>query len=381
VSAEAITPYRIHVPDAVLEDLRRRLAATRFPDQIPDTGWDYGAELGYLRELVAYWRDKYDWRAAEAELNRHAHFTTAIDGQRIHFLHARSPHPNAFPIVISHGWPGTIVEFLKVIEPLTDPERHGGRPEDAFHVVCPSLPGYGFSEPTRTRGWDPHRIAEAFAELMRRLGYARYGAQGGDWGALVTTNLGLLDARHVAGIHLNMPLAVMGDASALSDEEKADLAFMGQFGDQETGYQRIQGTKPQTLGFGLMDSPSGLAAWIVEKFRTWSDCGGDVESAFTRDELLTNVTVYWVTGTITSSTRLYYEVIQGGRVGFVGNRVEVPTGVARFPKEIMRFPRSWVEKHYRVTHWTVMPRGGHFAAMEQPRLFVDDVRKFFRTVR
>ncbi|MEM7408767.1 MAG: epoxide hydrolase family protein [Myxococcota bacterium] len=377
-----MTPYRIHVPDDVLEDLARRISATRFPDQIPDTGWDYGTELGYLRELITSWRDDFDWRAAEARLNAFDHFETNIDGQRIHFLHARSPHPNAFPLLISHGWPGTVVEFLKVIEPLTHPERHGGNPEDAFHVVCPSLPGYGFSEPTRSRQWDVRRMAEAFVVLMERLGYARYGAQGGDWGALITTEIGLLDPDHVAGIHVNMPMAIpQPDVDELTDAEKADLADMAQFDADETGYQRIQGTKPQTLGFGLMDSPAGLAAWIVEKFRTWTDCHGDVESVLTRDELLTNIMVYWVTGTITSSTRLYYEVFKGGRIGYLGNRVEVPTGVARFPKEIFRFPRRWVEKHYNVTHWTTMPEGGHFAAMEQPERFVEDLRKFFATVR
>jgi microsomal epoxide hydrolase len=378
----ALEPFSIHVEDAVWDDLRRRLAATRWPDQVENAGWDYGAELAYVRELCAYWRDVYDWREAWRELDRWQHFRTSIDGQRIHFLHAPSRHPNALPLLISHGWPGSIVEFLDVIEPLRDPEAHGGSAEDAFHVVCPSLPGYGFSEPTRTRGWDPARIADAFAELMRRLGYARYGAQGGDWGALVTSLLGLNDAAHVAGIHLNMPLAVPApDTGDLTDREKADLATMAQWQDQEAGYQRIQGTKPQTLGFGLMDSPAGLAAWIIEKFRSWSDCNGHPENAISRDRLLTNISIYWATGTITSSTRLYYEVFRSTRMDLFTRKVSVPTGVARFPKEIMRFPRKWVEQRYHVTHWSEMPRGGHFAAMEQPALFVEDVRRFFRTVR
>jgi len=384
--SRAIEPYRIAVPDEAIADLRRRLAATRFPDQIPGTGWDYGAELSYLKDLVRSWKDEFDWRAQEERLNALDHYTTEADGQRIHFVHARSKHDDAFPLVISHGWPGTVVEFLDVIGPLVDPEAHGGHRRDAFHVVCPSLPGYGFSEPTKTRGWDVHRMAEAFIELMARLGYARYGAQGGDWGALVTTNIALLDPEHVAGIHTNMPMALppmdgSDPTAGLSDAEKADLAHHAQFEANETGYQKIQGTKPQTLGFGLNDSPAGLAAWIVEKFRTWSDCGGDVEKSFTRDQLLTNISVYWFTQTITSSTRLYYEVFKGGRVGFVGNRVKAPTGVARFPKEIFRFPRKWIENHYNVTHWTTMPRGGHFAAMEEPGLFVDDLRKFFASVR
>jgi len=380
--AQAIAPFSIAIDQSVLDDLHRRLAATRFPDQIAGTGWTYGAELGYVKDLVAYWRDRFDWRAQERALNRLSHFRTEIDGQQIHFVHARSQHAQALPLIISHGWPGSIVEFLKVIGPLTDPEAHGGKADDAFNVVCPSLPGYGFSEVTKTPQWDTHRMAEAFAELMRRLGYGRYGAQGGDWGALITTDLGILDPTHVCGIHLNMPLALpQEERSDLTDAERDDLAAMQMFDWEETGYQKIQGSKPQTLGFGLNDSPAGLAAWIVEKFHTWSDCGGAVESLFTKDELLTNIMIYWVTQTITSSTRLYYEVFRGGRVGFVTNRVEVPTGVARFPKEIMRFPRKWIERHYNVTHWTVMPKGGHFAAMEQPELFVDDVRKFFRTVR
>jgi microsomal epoxide hydrolase len=375
--------FEICVDEAVWEDLRRRLAATRWPDQIEGTGWDYGADLDYVRELCDAWREQYDWRAAERELNRWHHFRTSIDGQRIHFLHAPSRHVDALPLVISHGWPGSIVEFLDVIEPLRDPEVHGGRREDAFHVVCPSLPGYGFSEPTRTRGWGPTRIADAFAVLMQRLGYARYGAQGGDWGALVTSLLGLRDAEHVAGIHLNMALALpQPDQSDLTEPEKADLAVMARWQEQEAGYQRIQGTKPQTLGFGLTDSPAGLAAWIIEKFRGWSDCDGHPENAFSRERLLTNLSVYWATGTITSSTRLYYEVIRGGApVELFTRRVSVPTGVARFPKEIMRFPRKWVEQRYHVTHWSEMPRGGHFAAMEQPELFVEDVRRFFRSVR
>jgi pimeloyl-ACP methyl ester carboxylesterase len=378
---DALERFSIHVEDAVWDDLRRRLAATRWPDQVEGADWDYGAELAYVRELCAYWRDVYDWRAAERELNRYEHYRTSIDGQRIHFLHAPSRHKDALPLLISHGWPGSIAEFMDVIEPLRDPEAHGGRKEDAFHVVCPSLPGYGFSEPTRTRGWDPARIADAFAVLMQRIGYARYGAQGGDWGALVTSLIGLNDAAHVAGIHVNMPLAVPADTGELSDAEKADLATMAQWQDQEAGYQRIQGTKPQTLGFGLMDSPAGLAAWIIEKFRSWSDCGGHPENAITRDRLLTNIAIYWATGTITSSTRLYYETFRSQRMDFFTKKVTVPTGVARFPKEIMRFPRKWVEQRYNVTHWSEMPRGGHFAAMEQPALFVEDVRRFFRTVR
>jgi microsomal epoxide hydrolase len=380
--SEEILPFRVEVEEKVLEDLRQRLAATRFPDQIEGTAWELGTDLAYLKELVAWWRERFDWRAAEARLNAFPQFRTRIDEQWIHFQHVRSRHEGALPLLLLHGWPGSVVEFLDVIGPLTDPEGHGGSAADAFHVVCPSLPGYGFSEPTRSRQWDVQRMADAFAALMARLGYPRYGAQGGDWGSLITTQIGLRDAAHLAGIHVNMPLAVpQPDQAELTPGEKADLAAMALFEAQETGYQRIQGTKPQSLGTALNDSPAGLASWIVEKFRTWSDCGGDVERSFTRDQLLANVTVYWVTQTITSSMRLYYETFQGGRFGFTTGRVGVPTGVARFPKEILRFPRRWVERHYHVTRWTEMPRGGHFAALEEPELFVDDVRAFFATVR
>ena len=363
-----IERFEIHVDDAVLEDLQRRLARTRFPDQIEGTGWEYGVPTGYVRELVEYWRNGYDWRAQEARLNQFDHFRTAIDGQSIHFIHARSPRSDAFPLLIVHGWPGSIVEFLDVIPRLTDD----------FHLVVPSLPGYGFSEPTRAPGWDPTRIARAFMELMHRLEYDRYGAQGGDWGAQVTTMIGALDPGHCAGIHLNMPLASPPKEPVdLTEEEQADLAHLAQFRKEESAYALLHGTKPQTLGVGLNDSPAGLLAWIVEKVRTWSDCDGDPEKVFTKDQLLTNVMLYWVTQTITSSTRLYWERQHSGEHG--QPYVSVPTGVARYPKEILRFPRSWVERHYNLTYWADMPRGGHFAAMEQPQLFADDVRAFFLT--
>jgi pimeloyl-ACP methyl ester carboxylesterase len=380
--SETIERFEIHVDDSVLEDLRDRLARTRFPDQIEGTGWEYGMPIAYLRELVEYWRDTYDWRAQEARLNQLAHFRTRIDGQSIHFVHARSAHADALPLLMTHGWPGSIVEFLDVIPRLTAPEAHGGRAADTFHVVAPSLPGYGFSEPTRTRGWEVRRIARAFIELMRRLDYARYGAQGGDWGAQVATRIGALDPAHCAGVHLNMPLAGRPkDPGPLTDEDKADLAAMQQFQREESGYAQEQATKPQTLGVALNDSPAGLLAWIVEKFRTWSDCGGHPENSYTRDQLITNVMMYWVTQTITSSARLYWEHQHGGLEKAAPEFVGVPTGVARYPKEVLRFPRAWVEQRYNVTHWAVMPRGGHFAAMEQPALFVEDLRTFFRTVR
>jgi len=379
---DAIETFQIRVEDAVLGDLRRRLAETRLPDQIEGTGWEYGIPTDYLRALLSYWRDEYDWRAQEAALNELPNFRSEIDGQSIHFLHARSAHPDAFPLLLIHGWPGSVVEFLDVIPRLTQPECHGGNSSDAFHVIAPSLPGYGFSGPTHSRGWDVPRIARSFIELMSRLGYTRYGAQGGDWGAQITTRIGALDPQRCAAIHLNMPIATQPESPVpLSDAEKADLAAMAQFQREESGYAMQQGTRPQTLGVALNDSPAGLLAWIVEKFRAWSDCDGHPENSFTRDRLITNVMLYWLTQTITSSARLYWESRHGGmwqeKPAFVG----VPTGVARYPKEVLRFPRAWVERQYNVTHWADMPRGGHFAAMEQPDLFVGNLREFFRSAR
>jgi pimeloyl-ACP methyl ester carboxylesterase len=378
----AIEPFAIRVDDDVLDDLRRRLAHTRFPDQIDGTGWEYGVAIDELRDLVAYWRDGYDWRAEEARLNALAHFRTRIDGQSIHFVHARSPHADALPLLLLHGWPGSIVEFLDVIPRLVDPERHGGGAADAFHVVAPSLRVDASARRTRTRGWDVRRMACAFVELMRRLGYARYGAQGGDWGAQIATRIGALDAPHCAGLHLNMPVGPRPkEAVALSDADKADLADLARFQAEESGYALQQSTKPQTVGVALNDSPAGLLGWILEKLRTWSDCGGDPVRLFGRDRLLTNAMLYWVTGTSASAARLYYECRRGGLWDHPAEYVSVPTGVARFPKEMLRYPRAWVERQYNVTRWTEMPRGGHFAAMEQPVAFVDDVRAFFRTVR
>jgi epoxide hydrolase len=379
----AIEPFRIQFPESALDDLRDRLARTRLPDQIPDAGWDYGTERAYLSELLAYWRDEYDWHRAEAELNAFDHFLTEIDGARVHFLHARSPEPEALPLVITHGWPGSIVEFLEIIGPLSDPRAHGGDPQDAFHVVCPSIPGYAFSGPTRERGWTSGRVAKAFAELMAALGYSRYGAQGGDWGSMISTQIGLAEPEHVAGIHLNMVIAFPPpdlDLSALGDDERDSLASLEHYNRDENGYARIQGTRPQTIGYALEDSPAGLAAWIVEKFRAWTDCDGDVERCLTKDKMLDNIMLYWMTGTAHSAGRLYYEIERGG--GFAPDaRVEPPVGIAAFPREVLRFPRSWAERRYNIVRWTDMPRGGHFAALEQPDLLVDDVRAFFRMVR
>jgi pimeloyl-ACP methyl ester carboxylesterase len=380
-----VEPFRIAVPDAALADLRDRLRRTRFPNEIDASGWTYGTNLAYLRELVTHWSERYDWRAAEAALNEFPQFRTRVGDLQIHLIHARGVGPKPFPLVITHGWPGSVAEFTKIIGPLTDPARHGGDPADAFDVVAPSMPGYGFSEAARTPGMDAERIAALWAELMRGLGYARFGAQGGDWGAMVSTYLGANHADVVSGIHLNMVIAFPPDPAnpveGLSQEEVIELMPMQHFLDEETGYQRIQGTKPQTLGYALNDSPAGLCAWIVEKFRTWSDCDGDVERRFSKDELLSNVMLYWIPETATSSARLYYEMMHAGKFPPQGFRVNVPTACAIFPKEIFRPPRAWVERLYNVTRWTRFESGGHFAAMEEPAALVEDIRAAFRPLR
>jgi pimeloyl-ACP methyl ester carboxylesterase len=384
-------PFRIHVADAVLDDLRDRLRRTRWPDQVADSGWTYGTDGAYLRELVAYWIERFDWRAQEAALNCFAHFRAAVDGLDLHFIHERGHGPRPLPLLLMHGWPGSIVEFTEVIGPLTDPAAHGGDPQDAFDLIVPSLPGYGFSERPSQPGVDVMRVAALFTSLMEHLGYARFGAQGGDWGAAIATALGSAFPDRVLGIHLNMLIAARpgtNDPSQLSATDREILDRFNAFQKEETGYMQIQGTKPQTLGYALNDSPVGLAAWIVEKFRTWSDCGGDVERRFTKDQLLTNITLYWVTETINSSVRLYYETmhnpaLRGGVEGQLDAvfTVSVPTGAAVFPAEIYRPPRAWAERTYNIARWTEMPAGGHFAAMEEPAALVEDVRAFFRPLR
>ncbi len=381
-----VTPFTVDIDPAAIDDLRRRLADTRWPEAETVDDWSQGVPVAYAREVAAYWADGYDWPARQARMNRFDHVTTELDGLDIHLIHQRSPHPEAMPLVITHGWPGSVVEFDKVIEPLVDPVAHGGRAEDAFHVVCPSLPGYGFSAKPTAPGWGVERIARAWDELMGRLGYDRYGAQGGDWGSAVTTQLGRDGSRGQAGcmaIHTNMPLGRPTD-EAKSDPSEADrAAFAGaaHYRDRDSGYSKQQSTRPQTLGYGLVDSPVGQMAWILEKFWAWTDCGhpaGHPENALSRDELLDNIMLYWLNGAGASSGRLYWESF-GTMAG--SGRVEVPTGVASFPREIVRSPRSWCEAGYNITHWTDMDRGGHFAAFEQPEAFVDDVRTFFATVR
>ena len=375
--------FTIHVEDSVLADLNGRLARTRLPDQIPGSGWDYGSDRAYMEELLAYWRIEYDWREHEAQLNALPHFKTEIDGIDAHFVHVRSPEENATPLVITHGWPGSVYEFMDVIGPLADPAAHGGDPADAFHLVLPSMPGYGFSGPSHNRGMSVDRVAGVVATLMDRLGYDRYGAQGGDWGSGVASWLARDHPGHLIGIHLNMvgggpPEGMENPEDGIAEWELKRHKERAAWWGGENAYGNIQGTKPLTLGYSLNDSPAGLAAWIVEKFRAWSDCNGDIESRFTKDQLLTNIMLYWVTESMPSAVRIYYESRRSGRKA---ERTEVPTAVAVFPGEIFFSPRKWVEARYNVVQWTEMPRGGHFAAMEEPGLFVDDVRQFFRTLR
>ena len=381
--SEQIEPFRVDVPEADIDDLRQRLGRTRWPDQIPGTGWDYGTDTGYLRELCDYWQTGYDWRVTEATINSWPQFLTTVDGQRLHFIHARSPEHNAVPLLLTHGWPGSVLEFMKVLGPLSDPVRHGGSADDAFHVVCPSIPGYAWSGPTTEPGWDIARVARALDTLMTRLGYDRYGAQGGDWGSVATEQLGQQVPEHLIGMHVNLVLARPPkgeDPSTWTAEERERAGGMGTDSNQR-GYVAIQSTRPQTLAHGVADSPAGLASWIVEKLRAWSDNDGDVETSFSKDEMLGNISAYWFTNTINSSTRLYRESRHHGSVKPPKSPSKVPTACAIFPGEILRPLRRWAESRYNVTQWTELPRGGHFAAWEVPELLVEDVRMFFRGLR
>jgi epoxide hydrolase len=385
--SDEITEFRIEIPEAELRDLRERLRRTRWPEAEAVDDWSQGVPLAYMHELCRYWADQYDWRQTEARLNSRPQFRTEIDGLAIHFLHVRSPQPDALPLVVTHGWPGSIVEFLKVIGPLTDPTAHGGEAADAFHLVCPSLPGYGFSDKPAERGWNVQRIANAWTRLMARLGYDRYGAQGSDWGTSISATIGQQDADHVAGIHLTPPLAPPDPATFddLTDRERAALASLEHSREWDSGYSQEHATRPQTVGYGLVDSPAALCAWIVEKFWAWTDCDGHPENVLTRDELLDNLMVYWLPATGASSARLYWESI--GQVnewiaGPTRDTVAVPTGCSIFPKELQRPSRRWAEKRFTdIRYWNEPDRGGHFAAFEQPELFLEEVRSFFRLVR
>ncbi len=376
--------FRIEVQHEVLADLAERLARVRWPDEVPGAGWRYGTDLTYLKELVAYWRDGYDWRAHEARLNAFEQFTAPVAGIDLHFIHQPGVGPNPLPLLLSHGWPGSVWEFYKLIPLLTDPGRFGGDPADAFTVVAPSLPGYGFSFRPNQPRFGAVEIADAFAELMTDvLGYERFAAQGGDWGSFITARLGYAYPERLLGIHLTL-LTLRRDLPPPADPtpEEADyLEQLGAWQREETGYQWIQGTKPQTLAYGLTDSPVGLAAWIVEKFRTWSDCDGDIERRFSKDELLTNVMLYWVTGAINTSFWPYYARFHEGWPIPDGARVDVPTAHAAFPREIVRPPRAWAERVINIQRWTPMPSGGHFSALEEPAALATDLREFFRQFR
>ena len=365
-----VKPFRIEIAQSELDDLRARLDRVRWPDELPGVGWSYGVPVGYLKELVEYWRHGYDWRVHERRLNSFPQFTTQIDGQNVHFLHVRSAKPGALPLIITHGWPGSVVEFDKVIEPLSQ----------EFHLVVPSLPGFGFSGPTTETGWNVERVARAWAELMRRLGYDRYGAQGGDWGSAVALEVGRIDPEHVVGVHVNLlqtlPSGDPGELDELTDDETDRLGDLKRYDDELSGYQKVQATRPQTLAFGLHDSPVGQLAWIVDPFRLWTDSANVPEDSVDRDQLLTNVMVYWLTGTAASAARLYREAGAWTR----RQPARVPVGVAVFAREIFRPIRGLAEKTHNITHWSEFDHGGHFAAMEVPGELADDVRSFFSSI-
>jgi pimeloyl-ACP methyl ester carboxylesterase len=392
-AARAVRPFRVNVPDAALADLRRRVQATRWPDRETVTDRSQGAQLAKIQALVQYWATEYDWRKAEAKLNALPQFVTNIDGVDIHFIHVRSRHPNALPLIVTHGWPGSVFEFLKVIAPLTDPTTHGGRAEDGFDLVVPSMPGYGFSGTPQVTGWNPDRIARAWDQLMKRLGYERYVSQGGDWGAIITDLMARQAPPGLLGIHVNYAprttvppeiakvLASGGPAPAgLSVEEKVALDGLDAFYKKGFGYNLMQGTRPQTLGYSLADSPVGLAAWIYDKFAEWTDSGGEPEKALTRDEMLDNITLYWLTNTGTSSARLYWDNYYANK--FKAVDTSIPVGVTVFPGEIYRVPRSWADRAYHnLIYFNVVDKGGHFAAWEQPQVFAAELRAAFKSLR
>jgi len=377
--------FSLNIPDAAIADLRERLTRTRFPDQAPGAPWAFGTDVDWLRRLVAYWRDGFDWRSEEKRLNAFPQYKVALHDIELHFLHVPGKGPRPLPLLLSHGWPGSVFEFMELIPRLTDPARFGGDPADAFTVVAPSLPGYGLSFTPGQKRFGVEAIAACFADLMSDvLGYRRFGAQGGDWGCFITSCLGHAHPDRMIGIHLNL-LPLRRDPKMLANptaEERQYLDELAHWLKEETGYQWIQGTRPQTLAFGLTDSPAGLAAWIGEKFRAWSDCGGDVESVFSKDQLLANISLYWFTGAIGSSFWPYYARMHGPWPIPEGETIDVPTGYCEFPREILRPPRSLAERSFTdIRRWSAMPRGGHFAAMEQPDSLAREIRAFFAPLR
>ncbi len=378
----AIRPFRFDVPQSELDELKRRLAATRWPERETPTDWSQGIPLAYMQEVCTYWRTQYDWRRCEAALNAQPQWITEIDGLDIQFMHVRSPHAQAMPMVMTHGWPGSIIEFMKVIGPLTCPEEHGGSASDAFHVVCPTLPGFGYSGKPTAPGWGIERIGRAWGQLMARLGYERWVAQGGDWGSAVTAAIAVSEPPNCIAMHTNMPIlspsaAVMEN---LTDEEKDGIAGGQHYWDWDSGYSKEQSTRPQTLGYGLVDSPAAQAAWIIEKFWAWTDCNGHPENAHTRDELLDNVMMYWLPAAGASAARIYWEsfkILTQQQIP-----IDIPAGVSIYPREIFRSSRRWAEDRFsKLVHWNKLDKGGHFAAFEQPVLFVNEIRNCFRHVR
>jgi epoxide hydrolase len=378
--SETIEPFTLATSDEALADLRSRLARTRWPERETVGDWSQGVPLDRIKALCDYWARDYDWRRCEARLNALGQYRTHIDGLRIHFLHVRSRNPDAVPLILTHGWPGSVVEFLDVIGPLTDPAAHGGDAADAFHVVVPSLPGFGFSDKPTTTGWGVERIAAAWIGLMKRLGYGRFVAQGGDWGAAITTAIGMRRPPECAAVHLNMPLIypAKDDLAQLTEAEQASVASMKFYRHSDSGYAKLQRTRPQTLGYGLTDSPAGQAAWIYEKFHAWTDNSGAPESALSRDAMLDNIMLYWLPATAASSARLYWESLDSFRT----TPLALPVGVTICPKEFSRPSRRWAERNFtHIIHWNETDKGGHFAAFEQPELFVAELRNCFRTIR
>lgn len=377
-----IRPFTVHIPQSDLDDLSDRLARTRWPDEVSGAGWDYGSNMDYMQELCDYWRNKFDWRAQENAINKFAHFRAEIGGIGIHFIHERGKGENPVPIMLLHGWPSSFWQMQKIIPFLTDPEGHGGEASDSFDVIVPDLPGYGFSDRPKEKGMSVLRIGDLFARLMTEgLGYERFAVRATDLGTGAAQQLGLTYSNSIIGLHLSgaNPGASASPPQDLSEAEKKFVADVQDFWGREGAYAMMHATKPQTLAYGLNDSPAGLAAWIVEKFRAWSDCDGDLEKRFSKDELLTNLTIYWATQTINSSCRLYYETMHNWRNP--GRRIELPTAMAMFPKDLVPQPREWTQRQYNVQRWTQMPRGGHFPEWEEPELLAQDIRAFFRFLR
>ena len=379
-----ITPFTVAIPSSVLEDLKQRIEHARWPEKETCEDWSQGIPLDYTQELAQYWATDYDWRRFEKKLNSWPQFMTNIEGIDIHFIHQRSPHENALPLIISHGWPGSIVEFHKIIDALANPTEHGGKAEDAFHVVAPCLPGYGFSGKPTSIGTSVEKIGQMWGQLMGRLGYTRYVAQGGDWGSMVTQSMGMTETEHCAAIHINMPIVAPDPDTMdnLTAQEQSALVDMGAYMEQGSGYSKQQSTRPQTLGYGLADSPVGQMAWVVEKFYMWTDCEKDgtkhPENVLTKDELLDNVMMYWLNNSAASSGRLYWESFENANM----DPINIPVGCSIFPKEIFRSSRRWAQKRFsNLIHWNELERGGHFAALEQPELFLQEIRSCFSALR